>query len=362
MEINNIQLRKKMWLEKTINSDYNNITGIIVLKNGKTLYENYYNGYTANDTVHVASVTKSVFSALIGIAIDNGYIKSIDQKVLDFFPEYTIKRGEKTIQSVTIKDMLTMTAPYKYKSEPYTKFFSSDNWIKAALDLLGGKGQIGEFMYSAIIGTHILSGILVKATGQSVLDFATENLFSPLGIKVGHNVVLHNKEEHFAFLKDKNVSGWVVDSQGINPAGWGLTLTAMDMAQIGQLYLEGGVWKDKQIISAQWIAESTKEHSRWEEYKLSYGYLWWIIDDKEQIYAALGDGGNVIYVNTKKEMVISIASLFMPRVEDRIKLIKEYIEPMFENYVEWVIISKVLVIILASILEKIWVNRISKNV
>ena len=263
--------RKKMWLEKIINSSYNNTAGIIVLKNGKTLYENYFNEYTAANAVHVASVTKSIFSALIGIAIKNGYIKSIDQKVLDFFPDYTINRGEKTIQSVTIKNMLTMTAPYKYKLEPYEKFFASDNWIKAALDLLGGKGQGGQFRYSAIVGTHILSGILVKATGQSVFDFATENLFSPLEIHVGHNVVLHNKEEQLAFFQDKNVSGWVADPQGVNTAGWGLTLTPMDMAKIGQLYLDGGIWNDKQIIPEWWIDESTKEHSRWG--KLSYGYL-----------------------------------------------------------------------------------------
>jgi len=266
---------------------------------------------------------------LIGIAIENGNIKSIDQKVLDFFPDYAVKTGEKTIQSITIKDMLTMTAPYKYKLEPYEKFFASDNWIKTALDLLGGKGQVGEFVYSAIVGTHILSGILVKATGQSVFDFASEHLFSPLEIHVGHNVVLHNKEEHLAFLQDKNVSAWVTDPQGVNAAGFGLTLTPMDMAKIGQLYLDGGIWKDKQIVPAWWIDESTKEHSRWG--KLSYGYLWWIIDDKKHIYAALGDGGNVIYVNTKNNMVVSIASLFMPCAKDRIKLIKEYIEPMFEN-------------------------------
>lgn len=323
-----VNQEKIVELERTINSSYNNITGIIVLKDGKRLYENYYNGYIPTDTIHVASVTKSIFSALIGIAIDKGYIKSIDQKVLDFFPDYTIKRGEKTLQSIRIKDMLTMTAPYKYKTEPYAEVFASDNWIKAALDLLGGKGQIGEFRYSPMVGTHILSGILVKATGQSVLDFAKDNLFSPLEINVGHNIVLRDKEEHLAFIKDKNVSGWVVDPKGINTASWGLTLTPKDMAKMGQLYLEGGRWKDRQIISAQWIAESTKEHSRWD--KLSYGYLWWIIDDKEHSYAALGDGGNVIYVNAKKKMVISIASLFMPRAKDRIKLIKEYIEPIFE--------------------------------
>ncbi len=329
--MNHINQRKKILLEKIINNSYNNITGIIVLKNGETLYENYYNGYTANNTSHVFSVTKSIISILIGIAIDKGYIKSIDQKVLDFFPDYTVKRGEKTIQSVTIKNMLTMTATYKCKSEPYAKVLASDNWIKAGLDLLGGNRQVGEFRYSPIVGTHILSGILVKATGQSVLNFAKENLFSPLEINVGHNVVLQNKEEHLAFSKDKNVSGWVVDPEGINTAGWGLTLTPIDMAKIGQLYLNNGIWKDKQIIPAWWIDESIKEHSRGG--KLSYGYLWWIIDDKEHIYAALGQGGNAIYVNTKKKMVVSIASILKPYAKDSLKLIKNYIEPIFEDCV-----------------------------
>lgn len=323
--------RKKIGLERLINSSYNNTAGIVVLKNGKTLYENYFNEYTASSTLHVFSVTKSIISILIGIAIDKGYIKSINQKVLDFFSDYAVKRGEKMIQNITLKDMLTMTAPYKYKSEPYTEYFTSTNWVNSALDLLGGKGKIGEFRYTPLIGPDILSGILVKATGQSVLDFAIEYLFSPLSINVEGNVVFRNKEEQLAWYKEKNVRGWVADPQGINTAGWGLALTSMDMAKIGQLYLGGGLWKGKQVVPAWWIDESTKEHSQWG--KLSYGYLWWIIDDKEHIYAALGDGGNVIYVNTKGNMVISISSLFMLGATDRIKLIKEYIEPMFENCV-----------------------------
>lgn len=323
----------KTKMEKLINSSYSNMAGIVVRKNGKTVYENYYNGYTANNTIHVASVTKSIFSALIGIAIDKGYIKSISEKVLDYFPDYTIARGEKTIQKVTIKDMMTMTAPYKCKSEPYAEVFTGSHWINSALDLLGGKGQIGEFKYSPMVGIHILSGILVKATGQSVLNFATENLFSPLEIQVEHNVVLRDKEENIAFIKDRNISGWVVDPEGINTAGWGLTLTPMDMAKIGQLYMDGGTWKGKQIIPEKWINESIKEHSRCSQWNLSYGYLWWIIDDKEHTYAAMGDGGNVIYVNEKKGIVISIASFYISHAKDRIKLIKEYIEPVFENYV-----------------------------
>ncbi|HCC34875.1 MAG TPA: serine hydrolase, partial [Ruminococcaceae bacterium] len=310
-------------------NDYANMTGIIVLKGGSTAYERYFNGCTADTAIHVFSVTKSVVSALIGIAVDKGFIKSTEQKVLEFFPDYTIKRGEKTIQGVSIKTMLTMTAPYKYKSAPYTRYFTSDNWVKIALDLLGGKKPIGEFRYAPVIGPDILSGILVKATGQSVLDFAKEHLFTPLGIAVASNVTFADKEEQLAFYKAKGISGWVADPKGINTAGWGLTLTAMDMAKIGQLYLNGGKWNGWQIVSTEWIDESLKEHSRWETMNLPYGYLWWVGIGNG--YAAMGDGGNVIYVNPNKEIVVSIASLFKPTAKDRIEFIMEYIEPMFEN-------------------------------
>lgn len=102
---------------------------------------------------------------MIGIAIDKRYIKSIDQKILDFFPDYTIGEDENTIQKIIIKDMMTMTAPYKHKAEQYEEFFASDNWLKYALDLLGGSDKIGEFRYTPIIGPDILSAIIVNATG-----------------------------------------------------------------------------------------------------------------------------------------------------------------------------------------------------
>ncbi len=316
-------------LDKMINKDYSNITGLVIQKAGTKVYENYFNEYTVDNAIHIYSVTKSIVSTLIGIAIDEGDIKSVDQKVLDFFPYYTINAGEKTIQKITIKNLLTMTAPYKYKTEPYEMFFASQNPIQDALDLLGGDGSIGTFNYSAVGGTHLLSGILAKATERSILEFATEKLFSPLGINVPSNIVIRNKEEHFAVMNDKNTSGWAVDPQGLNTASWGLFLTPVEMAKIGQLYLNNGVWNDKQIVSPQWISESTREHSRCVQWgNLAYGYLWWIID--EDSYAAMGDGGNTIYVNSKNQMVISIASLLIPEAKDRIELIKGYIEPMFE--------------------------------
>ncbi|URN84347.1 serine hydrolase domain-containing protein [Acetobacterium wieringae] len=316
-------------IETAINRDYGNIAGMIVQKNGTKVYEKYFNGYTADNAVHVYSVTKSVLSALIGIAIDQGYIGSLDQKVLAFFPDYQVKDGEKTIQKITLKHLMTMTAPYKYETEPYELFFTSQNPIQDALDLLGGNGIIGEFNYSAIGGTHILAGILARATGQSILDFAEKYLFAPMGITVPHNLLLRSEEEHMRVMNDKTTRGWVVDPQGINTGSWGLFLTPEDMAKIGQLHLDGGRWLGKQLVSAAWIAESTKEHSRWD--KLLYGYLWWIIDDQAHSFAALGDGGNVIYVNNKNNMVIAIASLLVPDVRDCIELIKTTIEPAFEN-------------------------------
>ncbi len=314
--------------EKVVMRDYGNIAGIVVLKDGETLYEHYFNECTANSRIHVYSVTKSIISILIGIAMDKGYIKDLDQKVLDFFPEYKIKKREKTIQNITLRNLLTMTAPYKYKFNPYIKYFTSDNWVKFSLDLLGGRGEVGKFRYAPLIGPDIMSGILGKATGQSVISFAQENLFAPLGIVVEKNIIFHSKEEQLVFNQATNISGWVADPMGVNTAGWGLTLSPIDMAKLGQLYLNHGIWNGKQIVSEKWINESTKEHSRWEGQNLSYGYLWWINKDG---FAAMGDGGNTIYVNTKKSMVVAIASLFRPKVKDRMEFILKYIEPIFDN-------------------------------
>ncbi|PKL25725.1 MAG: serine hydrolase [Spirochaetae bacterium HGW-Spirochaetae-3] len=315
-------------LEGLIAGEYSGVTGVVVRKSGEVAYEAYFNGYAAGDAVHVYSVTKSVVSALIGIAVDRGLISGVERKVLDFFPEYAVLPGEKTIRSITIQNLLTMTAPYKYDVEPYEAFFASPNPIKDALDLLGGDKPIGEFNYSAVGGTHLLSGILARATGRSVRDFAVENLFAPLGIDVPRDLALRTKEEHIAVMQARGVRGWAVDPAGLNAAGWGLFLTPDDMARIGQLYLNGGTWDGERIVSSRWVEESTNEHSRcvrWGD--MAYGYLWWLPGGDS--YAALGDGGNAIYVDRKKDLVVSVAALLAPDAKDSVELIKGYIEPAF---------------------------------
>ena len=317
-------------LENKVKNKYGNIAGIVVFKDDNAVYEGYFNQCTGNEPVHIFSVTKSIVSMLFGIALDKGCIKSLDERVIDFFPEYQIRKREKTIRYVTIRNLLTMTAPYKYKFNPYPKYFSSTDWVISSLDLLGGRGKIGKFRYAPVIGIDILSGILINATGKSVLEFAQDNLFSPLGISVDKNVYFESKEEQVAFYKSKGADGWVADPNGTNTAGWGLSLTAMDMAKLGQLYLNGGHWNGRQIISGKWIAESTQVQSVWEARHLKYGYLWWVIDEGEHSFAALGDGGNAIYVNPKDGIVAAVSSLFVPRAKDRIDFIKSEIEPLFK--------------------------------
>ena len=99
-----------------------------------------------------------------------------------------------------------MTAPYKYKLNPYPKFFSSEDWVLSSLDFLGGRGKIGNFRYAPIIGMDILSGILINTTGQSVLKFAQDNLFSPLEISVDKNIYFQSKEEQVDFYKQRYMS------------------------------------------------------------------------------------------------------------------------------------------------------------
>ncbi|GAA6154285.1 serine hydrolase domain-containing protein [Pseudoteredinibacter isoporae] len=313
-------------LEALIQQEYSNISGLAISIGDQLEYEYYADGYAQDSSTHIASVTKSILSLLVGIAVERGAIKSIEDRVLDYFPFYQLKRGEKTIQQLTIRHLLTMVAPYKFRSEPYTKVYTSNDWTVAALDLLGGKGNVGDFKYTTV-GLQVLSGIITHATGQSVLEFANNNLFEPLDIKVSQNIRIQDKSTYLSFLKEAVTSGWVIDPAGVNTAGWGLTLTTGDMVKIGQLCLKKGTWKNKKIVSAEWINNSVRKHSFLD--KKAYGFLWWIIDDVSGTYAAIGDSGNIIYVSTQHEMVVAITSQFKPRAKDRIELITKYIEPKF---------------------------------
>lgn len=326
----------KKELHSYIAKNQENICGIAAMKNGEMRYSDYWHGFKPSDTVHVMSVTKSVVSVLIGIAIDKGLISGVGQRVLDFFPEYQVKRGEKTIQHVTIEHLLTMTAPYKYKYEPWTKVCAGDDWTKAALDLLGGKaGLTGAFKYSTL-GIHILTGILAKASGRNTVDFANQYLFGPLDISPSHNFGVGSAKEHREFILSKEPKKhiWFADPLGVGAAGFGLCLSAGDMAKIGQLCLNQGVYNKTRVVSREWIAESTKPRIPCDEHfaNMEYGYLWWRPDPGSLAYAALGDGGNVIYINPQCNTVVSVSATFRPAVFDRVEFIQSFIEPLLAGF------------------------------
>ncbi len=309
-----------------------NICQIYAVHDGEPAYEDCWHDFDVSDAVNVMSVTKSIISLLVGIAIDRGLIGGVDQKVLDFFPDYQVKRGEKTIYDVTLRHLLTMTAPYKYRSEPWTRVCTSDDWTKAALDLLGGrKGITGEFKYSTL-GIQILAGVIENASGERCLDFANKTLFAPLGIPqhVPHGDSSKIDQLNYLMSKRPKKNEWYSDPKGTVTAGWGLCLSARDMAKIGELVLNNGECGSKKIISSEYLEDMTTPHVRLGEQfgNMSYCYLWYRPHEDKDVIAALGDGGNVIYVNKEKKISAGVTGTFKPKIFDRVEFIENNIVPL----------------------------------
>lgn len=307
-------------LDLIIKEEYKNINGMIVVQKGNVIFENYYNDHGPDDAFHIASVTKTIISALIGICIDKGYIKSVGQKVIEIFPDYNCNSSE-----ITVRHLLTMTAPYPYADwqEPLEELCTQKDWIEYTLNRIGQGGEIGAFKYSSA-GAHVLSAIITSVTGKSARDFANEYLFRPLGMREIPNYNM--KAFGFDDLFGKDVKGWVHDPNGISTGGWGLTLTARDMAKFGQLYLHEGIYNGEQILSKSWVKESTTMNQN------QYGYLWWLREEDGIFsYCAMGDGGNMICCIPEKELVVVIASEITPNAGDRWEFIVKYILPYIRS-------------------------------
>ena len=309
-----------------------NICQIYALKGGETVYDDCWHGFKSEDAMNVNSVTKGVTALLAGIALDKGYIKSVDQKVMDFFPDYVVKRGEKTIYDVTVRHLLTMTAPYKGKSEPWKKVCTSQDWTLTILDHLGGrKGITGEFRY-ATLGIQILIGIIERASGEKCIDFANKNLFEPLKLpkRIPHGD--SSKEDQFDFFMNKNPRKyeWYTDPQGTVTAGWGICMSARDMAVTGAMVLDDGEYEGRRIVSKEYVKDMLSPHIKLGERfgNMNYGYLWYKPYDDKEVYAAIGDSGNIIYVNKAENVSVGITGTFKPRIFDRVDFIEQKVLPV----------------------------------
>jgi CubicO group peptidase (beta-lactamase class C family) len=164
------------------------------------------------------------------------------------------------------------------------------------------------------------------------VDFANKYLFAPIEVQKHINYLAETAEEHknFTMNKEPKENVWFCDPQSVGTAGYGLCFSAEDMAKIGQLCLKKGVINGKQIVSSEWIdVMTTPTHLAGKEFRnMRYGYLWWIINEEKNIYAAIGNSGNVIYIDPENNLVISVTSYFKPTVFDRIEFIEEIVKPL----------------------------------
>lgn len=329
-------------IRQIIGAEYANTLGLVVYKNSEIVLEEYFEGANREESVHTFSIVKSIVAILIGIAIDKGYIESVNQRVLDFFPDYRLKRNQEQLRDVTIENFLTMTVPYKFKSEPWTKVCTSEDWGLAILPQIGGKQAIGEQFHYSTLGVHLLSNIIKVATGMDMKTFATKYLFEPLGIKEVPIANVYDRKSQEEFYKARNNRGWVKDPSGNYTAGWGLSMTADDFAKIGVMVLNKGEYKGQQIVSEEYINAMLAEHEE------GYGYLWWIYPKDTTIkiirkeyntgkydsYCANGVGGSLVAVIPELDAVISMACSLVYNPKPRMELINNYITPYLESLKE----------------------------
>jgi CubicO group peptidase (beta-lactamase class C family) len=250
------------------------INSLLITRNGYLVLDAYFYPYEADLPHDLASVTKSVTTTLIAIAAGQGKVQ-LDQPMLTYFPERTIANLDDRKKSMTVRHLAGMVNGMESgclngDEKTLDAMRSNPDWVQAALDRKMVRNPGSRFCYDSP-GMHLLSAILQKTTGMNELDFARQTLFGPLGIKDVH---------------------WKIDPQGYTH-GWGdLWLRPQDAAKIGYLWLNNGIWEDRQIVPADWVADSVRPHTKTGE-EDAYGYGWWVSGDS---YFALGRGGQHIKV------------------------------------------------------------------
>ena len=266
-----------------------NLKSLIVYKNNSIIKEKYFHNGDADIEHDVRSVTKSVMSTLIGIAIDKGFIQSEDQTINVFLDPLGVNL-DSAKSKIRIRDLLSMSSGF-YGNELFSPS-EYNNWISAPNQLLYTLNQPlvsqpGQTFYYNSGASHLLSAILTQATGMSSYNFAKQYLFQPLGIS-DHN--------------------WSTDKQGSNNGAAGLRLTPQDMLKIGILYLNGGIYNNTQFVTRSWITKATTAKITTGTvipFASDYGYLWWNGRAHSRNYFfANGWGGQFIFVVPELSLIV----------------------------------------------------------
>ncbi len=285
---------------KIVENLYKEIKSIVVIKNGKLLIEEYFNGAGRNSLHDTRSVGKSFASTMMGIAINDGYIRSENQTLRDFYDLRNFANHSPKKESVTIKSLLTMSSGFDANDDDENspgneeKMYPTADWVKFALDLpTDDKTGVGEKWRYFTAGVIVLGDIINKSVPGGLERYADEKLFQRLGIK--------NYEWQYTPQRVANTAG-------------GLKMSALDFAKYGQLYQNGGKWEGKQIIARSWVEKSfTKQIRRGSGDDEYYGYLFWnntfnIRGKQHEVFYATGNGGNKIFVFKDQPLVIVITA------------------------------------------------------
>ncbi|MDX1396052.1 MAG: serine hydrolase [Gemmatimonadota bacterium] len=282
-----------------MSGQFPDVHSTLVMRNGRMVFERYYNGSGPDDVHTMQSVTKSFASALIGIAIAEGHIAGVDEAVLDFFPEWKEElSADPRRAAMRLEDVLTMRTGTDY----HENGSAAPHWQLNALATGWDRFWIerpmvhdpGTFWQYDSGGAVAVSAFLHQRTGLHADGYADATLFAALDIRQ---------------------RGWFTNAEGHVHTGGGLSLRADDMIKLGQLYLQGGMWEGAQVIPADWVEVSTRRHYTFSAFAprvTGYGYYWWLMEPDpsgpgdQEIYAAFGARGQYIFVVPEHDLVVAI--------------------------------------------------------
>jgi len=276
-----------------------NLHSLLIVKNGYLVLEEYFAGWNAERLHTLQSVSKSYTSALIGIAIENGEIESVDELVIDYFPQWRDELEEDPQRAaMRLEDLLTMRSGTDYHERgadsPHFQLNRTPRgWDRFYLErpMVQDPGTIWQYDSGGVI---LMSAILQQRSGMHADAYADSYLFPALGIER---------------------SSWFRNQDGHPHTGGGLHLLPRDMAKFGQLYLQGGRWGDQQVVPRWWVEASSRNVAPFEPprgHVVGYGYLWWILEPdpdgagQETIYAAMGFRAQYIFVIPEHDMVVVV--------------------------------------------------------
>jgi len=289
-----------------------NVHSVMITRHGYIVHEEYLASYHGVDIKHdLHSVTKSFTSSLMGIAIDKGYVDNVSQPILPFFSDYDIVNVDERRERITIENLLTMRSGM-FWNETGSSYLSPENDVSYILtgdgvnhslnlDMVAEPGELWHYNGGA---SHLLAAIVQSATETSLLDFATENLFDPIGIDDTY---------------------WTRDGSGFWYTGaWGLKLTTRSLAKFGYLFLNNGTWDGQQIISEEWVDVATRTFTELHSSQ-GYGYQWWTNPALDFYYAAGRNGQFIIVVPDQDIVAVFTSGIYSGNTERPLTLFQEFI-------------------------------------